>query len=60
MVLSSLQEAKTRGVLAVSVAGFQARLHTLSVWPSRVWSSFISQAPSLNSMESWVLYMCTL
>lgn len=45
-VLSPLQEAKTRGVSAVPVAGFQARLQTLSVWPSRVWSSFSSQAPS--------------
>lgn len=45
-VLSPLQEAKTRGVSAVPVAGFQTRLHTLSVWPSRVWSSFSSQAPS--------------
>lgn len=41
-VLSPLQEAKTRGIPACPVAGFQSKLQTLSVWPSSLWISFNS------------------
>jgi hypothetical protein len=54
-VLSPLQEAKTG---EVPVAGFQAKLQTLSVCPSSVWISFSIILPSsYKSMLKWLVYL---
>lgn len=42
-VLSPLHEASTAGTPSTPVEGFQATLHTLSVWPSSLWISLSSK-----------------